>query len=273
MALGSDTRLPLLFVERSLTDSTRRLFDALERFASGSRLNAAADDAAGLAIADRLRRDVRVAGRALQNATDGVSIVHVADHALGQVSNVLGRLAELASQAASGTLTVAQRSAVQAEFGSLVAEIDRQAQTTSFNGVQLLSAGATIALEVGVEATADSRITFTTVDGSASALGVSGLAVSTPAAAQAALGALASAVTTVSQERGQLGAVESRLRTAIANLRTGAVEAAGAEGRIRDADFATEAAAGIRAAILRHAAVALLAQANQAASTVLHLLR
>ncbi len=267
------TSLTSLVAQRALSAANDRLNTAIERLASGKRLNSAAEDSASLAIADKLQRDGRVAARATQNATDGISAVHVADHVLGQESEILGRLSELASQAANGTLTDGQRSAIQTEFGSLVSQLDQKAATTTFNGVSLLSAGATVTLEVGTSVGPDARISFTTVDGSASGLGLSNIAVSTQAAAQAAIGAIGSAVAAVSQDRGNLGAVESKLRKALSDLRASGAQFAAAESRIRDTDVAQETAERIRSAIHQRTTAALLGQANQNALSVLRLLR
>jgi flagellin len=249
------------------------LRQAFERLSSGLRINSAADDAAGLAIADKLRADVRVASQAIRNANDGISAVSVGEKALGKVGDILVRLSELASQSASGLVSDTQRSALQAEFTALVSEVDRISNTTTFNGVSLLSAGTTVSLHIGLDGTSNSRISFTTVDGSSSGVGLNNVAVSTAAAAQSALDSITSAIATVAQRRGTLGSVESRLNTAIANLRVARENFAAAESRIRDADVAEETANLTRTTILQQAGVSVLAQANQQPSLALSLLR
>ena len=145
MALNVNTNVPSLNAQRHLDSSTLSLNKSLERLASGLRINSAADDAAGLAIADRLRSDVRIASQAIRNASDGISAISIGEKALGKAGDILTRLSELASQSSSGLVSDSQRSALQEEFTALVSEIDRISDTTSFNGVNLLSAGTTVA--------------------------------------------------------------------------------------------------------------------------------
>jgi flagellin len=273
MPLFINTNLSALNAQRHLARSSEALGTSLERLSSGLRINNAYDDAAGLAIADRLGADVRIATQAIRNANDGLSALAIGEKALGEATSILTRLSELASESATGTVSDSQRSAIQAEFTALVSEIDRISNTTSFNGVNLLSAGTTVTLQVGIDGTSDSQIAFSTVDGSSSGLGLTGVAVSSQDAAQSALGSLATAIATVAQTRGTLGANESRLLTAISNLRVAAENFKAAEGRIRDADVAAETANLTRASILQQAGVAVLAQANQQPAVALQLLR
>jgi len=276
MALDINTNISSLNAQRHLTESGDALSTALERLSSGVRINNAYDDAAGLAIADKLNRDSRVASQAIRNANDGISALSIGEKALGNVGGILSRLSELASQSASGTLTDTQRSAIQNEFAALLSEVARISTVTTFNGVQLLSAGTTVSLQVGLDGTSNSQISFTTVDGSVSGiLSVSqtSIAASTAASAQSALGLLTSAIANVAQTRGALGASESRLLQAIANLQIAQENFSAAEGRIRDTDVAAETANLTRASVLRQAGVAVLAQANQQPSLALQLLR
>jgi flagellin len=273
MALNISTNVPSLNAQRHLESSSNSLNKSLERLASGLRINSAADDAAGLAIADRLRADVRIATQAVRNANDGISAISIGEKALGKSGEIMARLSELASQAATGTVSDSQRSALQEEFTALVSEIDRISNTTTFNSVNLLSAGTTVALQIGLDGSSESRISFTTVDGSASGIGLSGVGISTAEAAQSALGAISSAIATVASRRGSLGSIESRLNTAIANLRVARENFSAAESRIRDADVAEETANLTRTTILQQAGVSVLAQANQQPSLALSLLR
>lgn len=275
MALNVNTNVPSLNAQRNLETSTLSLNKSLERLSSGLRINSAADDAAGLAIADRLRADVRIASQAIRNASDGISAISIAEKALGKTGEILTRLSELASQASSGLVSASQRSALQEEFTALVSEIDRISNVTTFNGVALLSSGTTVTLQVGLDGGSDSRISFSTVDGTSSGIGVgsSSVAVSTAAAAQSALGSITSAIATVASRRGTLGSVESRLNTAISNLRVARENYAAAESRIRDTDVAEETANLTRTTILQQAGTAVLAQANQQPSLALSLLR
>lgn len=273
MALNIFTNVPSLSAQRHLETSSNALGKSLERLASGLRINTASDDAAGLALADRLRADVRIASQAIRNANDGISAISIGEKALGKVGEILTRLSELASQSATGLVSDTQRSAIQAEFTALVSEVDRISVTTTFNGVSLLSAGTTVDLQVGLDGTANSRISFSTIDASSSGIGLSSIAVSTAASAQSALGAISTAISNVAQRRGTLGSVESRLNTAIQNLRVARENFASAESRIRDADVAEETANLTRNTILQQAGVAILAQANQQPSLALQLLR
>jgi len=273
MALNISTNVGSLNAQRHLESSSNSLNKSLERLASGLRINSAADDAAGLAIADRLRADVRIATQAVRNANDGISAISIGEKALGKGGEILARLSELASQAATGTVSDSQRSALQEEFTALVSEIDRISNTTTFNSVNLLSAGTTVALQIGLDGSSESRISFNTVDGSSSGIGLQGVAVSTAEAAQSALGAISSAIATVASRRGSLGSIESRLNTAIANLRVARENFSAAESRIRDADVAEESANLTRTSILQQAGVSVLAQANQQPSLALSLLR
>jgi flagellin len=273
MSLVVNTNIASLTAQRHLAGSTSSLNTAIERLSSGLRINNAYDDPAGLAIAGKLGADVRIANQAIRNANDGISALSIGDQALGQAGNILTRLSELASESATGLVSDTQRSAIQAEFGQLVSEIDRISNTTSFNGVQILSAGTTVTLQVGLDGTSNSQIAFSTVDGSSSALGLSNLAVSDQASAQSALAVLTSAIQTVAQTRGTLGAYESRLLTSISNLQVAVQNFSAAQSRIQDADVAAETANLTRASILQQAGVAVLAQANQQPAVALRLLQ
>jgi flagellin len=274
MALYVNTNLFSINAQRNLEETSGGLKTSLARLSSGLRINDAVDDAAGLAIADKLQRDVRVASQAIRNANDGISALAIGEKALGKVTDTLVRLSELASQAATGTITNTQRSAIQQEFGQLLSEISRISNTTTFNGVNLLSSGTTVSVQVGLDGTTNSRIDFTTVDGSLSGIfsGQTAIAADTASNAQSALGILTSAIATVTEKRGVLGAYQSRLLTAIANLRVARENFSAAESRIRDADVAAETANLTRAQILQQAGVAILAQANQQPTLALNLL-
>jgi flagellin len=269
-----------LQVQRRLAEISLRLSEVYERLSSGQRINRPSDDAAGLAIADRLRSDQRLASVAIRNANDGISLLSIADGALAQISAILTRMAELAEQSANGVYTNEQRSALQNEFVALGSEIQRIADTTTFNGVTLLSGSSTIALQVGLDGSSNSRITISNVQAQLQNIGLADAgskqlnqAVSTQAAAQTALDAVKTAINNVSMIRGSLGAAESRLKAAISNLQVAKENFAAAESRIRDADIAYEAAELTRLSILQQSALAVLAQANQQPALVLALLK
>ena len=199
MSLIINTNVNAIAAQRNLAGSTDSLSQSFSRLSSGLRINRASDDAAGLAIADNLRSDVRLATQAIRNANDGISAIAIGEQALGKVGDILTRLSELAQQSASGLITNTQRSAIQQEFTQLVSEIDRISSTTSFNGVNLLSSGTTVNLQVGLDGTANSRIAFSTVDGSSSGIGLSGASVATAGGAQSAIDTVSGAIDTLAQ--------------------------------------------------------------------------
>ncbi len=235
------------------------------RLASGQHIVDAADDAAGLAIADRLRRDYFVAGQAIRNASDGMSALRVAEGGLGQIGDITTRLAELATRAASGLLDDAQHGALAAEFAALGAEADRIAQTTALDGRAL-------SFHVGLDGSPESEVTVTPPDATAAGLGLAGLSVATRAEARTALDALAGAQDHLAEGRSAVAATQARLTSVVATLARGAEQSVAAAARIADADVASETAHLVRARVLEHARVAVLAQANQAAGVVLDLL-
>jgi flagellin len=261
-----------------------RLANVFERLSSGQRINKASDDAAGLAIADALRADQRVATVAIRNANDGISAIAIADSALGEIGNVLSRLAELSEQSANGVFSTQQRSALANEFVALGSEIERIATTTEFNGVALLSGTASLTFQVGFDSQATSRVSFTGVQGTLSSLGLGNTAgaltfsindassAGGQSASRAALDAISGAIGSLANNRGTLGATESRLRVAINNLTVARENFAAAETRIRDVDVASEAAELTRLGILQQAAASVLAQANQQPALALSLL-
>lgn len=285
MAITLGSNIASLQAQRRLGIATDSLSRTYERLSSGQRINRASDDAAGLAIADSLRANQRVATVAIRNANDGISTIGIADSALSEIGNVLSRLAELAEQSANGVFSVTQRSALSNEFVQLSSEIERIATTTTFNGVSLLSGGASVTLQVGFNSGSTSQISFVGVEGTLQALGLadegsSGLAYSIngstiaegQSAARLALDAVNNAITSLASARGTLGAVESRLNVAINNLSVARENFAAAESRIRDVDVASEAAELTRLNILQQAGAAVLAQANQQPSLALNLL-
>jgi flagellin len=284
MPITINTNIASLNAQRRLGSSTGQLQKAFERLSSGLRIVRASDDAAGLAIADSLRADQRIAAVAIRNANDGVSLVSIADGALSEIGSVLSRMAELAEQSANGVLTSTQRSALQSEFTALGSEIQRISTTTEFNGLQLLSGGAQVDLQIGFSSDSTSRIGFSGVQATLSSLGLgnasNSLSYSVNAAgtagqdaARAALDAVKAAIGSLTTNRGTLGATESRLNVTINNLQIARENFASAESQIRDVDVAAEAANLTRLNILQQAGAAVLAQANQQPSLALALLQ
>ena len=285
MALTINTNIASLNAQRRLASSTSSLRQSFERLSSGLRIVRAKDDAAGLAIADTLRADQRIASVAIRNANDGVSLISIADGALNEIGNVLQRMGELAEQSANGTLSASQRSALDQEFSSLGSEITRISNVTTFNGLQLLSGSATVSLQVGFDSGANSQISFKGTNGTLESLGLAKAGSSTltfslnaagtsagQSAALSALDAVKLAIGSLTSSRGTLGAAESRLNVAINNLQVARENFASAESQIRDVDVAEEAANLTRLNILQQAGASVLAQANQQPSLALALL-
>jgi flagellin len=286
MAITIGSNVSSLQAQRRLATTSEALDGTFLKLSSGQRINKASDDAAGLAIADSLRANIRVSQVAVRNANDGISSIAIADSSLADIGNVLQRLAELAEQSANGTFSTTQRSALGNEFVALASEIERIATTTEFNGVKLLSGNQNLVLQIGFNSTSTSQISFAGLQGTLQALGLatagsSGLAYSLngatldlgASAARAALDAVNAAITTLASNRGVLGAAESRLRVAISNLSIARENLSAAESRIRDVDVASEAAELTRLNILQQAGASVLAQANQSPSLALSLLR
>lgn len=271
--------------QRLLDITGKKLSESFNKLSSGQRVNSGVDDAAGLAISESLKAQARIAGQAIRNTNDGISTLAIADGALGEVANILTRLAELASQSASGTLSVTQRSVVQNEFVALGSEIERISKVTEFNGIALLSGTQQITIQVGTGSTVQNRVAYTNQLATLQGLGLSDATgvlsysingVSNDAAATAsryALDAVYAAIYSVGAARGALGGVESRLATAITNLGVARENYQGADSRIRDIDVAEESAALTRFNILQQAGTSVLAQANQLPSLALQLLR
>ena len=286
MALNIRTNLGSLAAQRNLSQSTDRITQAYNRLSSGLRINRAKDDAAGLAIAEALKVDARVASVAIRNANDGISIISITDGAIGQITSVLSRLGELAEQSANGVFSNGQRSALQLEFTALMSEVERIAYTTEFNGLKLLSGGGSVTFAVGFDGSSLSMITYSGVQATLAAMGLAASGTSahtysilsatleeSQSASRLALDAIRAAITSITRNRGTLGAAESRLDTTIQNLQVARENFQAAESRIRDIDVAEEAAELTRVTILQQAGTAILAQANQQPSLALQLLR
>jgi len=255
----------------ALNRTSRSLSRSFERISSGLRISRAADDAAGLGVAENLRAAHTSATVASRNVNDGVSIIAVAEGATNEVSNILVRMRELAVQSASETLGTEQRAYIQTEYTELADEVSRIAAVTEFNGQQLTNSGTTfLDVQVGINATSNDRITITLGDLRATSLGVDSgsLSLSTAANASTAITTIDKALTATKTFRAMLGSVENRLGSALNNLETYIETTTAAESGIRDADFGYETAQLAQNQILQQAGVSLLTQAkglNQAA--------
>jgi flagellin len=285
MAITIGSNIVSLQAQRRLDITGSKLSNSFNRLTSGYRINRGMDDSAGLAIAETLKADSRIASQAIRNTNDGISTIAIADGALGEVANILSRLAELASQSANGTLSTTQRSVISNEFSALGSEIERISQVTEFNGIKLLSGSSAVTIQVGAGTRAGATIGYSNQLATLAGIGLgnaAGVMVysingatndSAATAARQALDAVYNAIYSVGASRGILGGVESRLSTAITNLGVARENSLAAESRIRDVDVAEEAATLTRLNILQQAGTAVLAQGNQLPSLALQLLR
>jgi len=285
MAVRIFNNIPSLNAQRILGINNGRLAQSVERISSGIRINRGSDDAAGLAISEGLRSDIRALRQAVRNANDGVSLINVTEGALNEQSGILIRLRELASQAATGTVGSTERATIQLEFSALRNELDRIAQTTEFNGQKLiegsLASAATsanhILIQVGLDSTAHSRINLNTeVDLEAitsTGLSIHQLSVTAADAALTALEQVDTAIGQITRGRGKIGAVQNRLIRTISTISIAVENLSAAESSIRDADIAEEVALLTRNQILVQAATAMVGQANLIPQSVLQLLQ
>jgi flagellin len=281
MGLRINTNIASLNAQKNLSRSQAALERSLDKLSSGLRITRAGDDAAGLAISESLRAQIRGLQQAERNANDGISVIQTAEGALNETANILIRMRELAVQSAStGSISNAERSFLQNEFSALQSEITRIAEATKFGGATLLDgslSGTTNALQfqVGIfnDAAVD-RISLSIGDATASGLGIeaASAAISTSQAAQNSLTVIDSAIAAVSRLRGDLGAAQNRLQSTINNLQASTENLSAANSRIRDADVAAETAALTRAQVLQQAGIAVLAQANLSSQAALALL-
>ncbi len=276
--------IPSLNAQRILGTNNDRLAQSVERISSGIRINRGADDAAGLAISEALRSDIRALRQAVRNANDGISLINVTEGALNEQSSILIRLRELASQAATGTVGSTERQTIQLEFNALRSEVDRISATTQFNGQGLvdgsLASGVSstnqVLIQVGIDSGVNSRINLNTeVDlaaVTASSLAIDTLSVTSAAGALTALDTINTAISTVTQGRGKVGAVQNRLTRSVANLSVTIENLQAAESSIRDADIAEEIATLTRNQILVQSSTAMVGQANLIPQSILQLL-
>jgi flagellin len=271
--------------QRLLGANHDRLSQSVERISSGIRINRASDDAAGLAISEGLRSDIRALRQAGRNANDGVSLINITEGALNEQSSMLIRLRELASQAATGTTGSTERATIQLEFNSLRNEIDRITNTTEFNGQKLIDGSlassitstSQVFIQIGIDSNANSRINLNeqinlTAVTSAS-LSIDSLSVKTASESLTALDGINSAIGEVTALRGQVGAVQNRLMRSISNLSISVENLSAAESQIRDADIAEEVALLTRNQIMVQASTAMVGQANLIPQSVLQLLQ
>jgi len=286
MALSVNTNVSSINAQRNLSRTSNALNSSLSRLSSGLRINSAADDAAGLAISENMKSQIRSMSQAERNANDGISMIQTAEGAESQMSDIMGRMRELSVQSANGTLGSTERGFLDKEFKSLISEVDRISAVTEFNGTKLLdSTAATANLQVGFRNTANDQIAVALEQIDSTTLGVGsigggaggGTALSTAlldtaANASLAIGIIDASITDVSTARAGLGATQNRLQVTVSNLQSSRENLSAANSRIRDVDIAQESANMTKQNILMQAGVSVLAQANQAPSLALSLL-
>ena len=276
MSMFVNTNVSALNAQRQLFNSSNSLNTSFERLSSGFRINRAADDAAGLQITDRMTSQINGLNQAVRNANDGISLVQTAEGALGETTNALQRIRQLAVQSQNGTNTAADREALQKETTALLTEISRIAQTTQFNDQNIL-AGFTANFQVGTESGQDITVDLTNANLTNSAtglnatgLGIAGINLDT--AGGSAIGLIDTAISTIGEIRADLGAIQNRFQSTIRNLNNVVENTSSARSRILDTDFATETAELTRNQIIQQASMTILSQANQRPQGALQLL-
>lgn len=278
MGLRISTNMAAISANRTLSGATEGQSKTFQKLASGNRITSAGDDAAGLAISENLRSQIRSMSQAERNASDGISFVQVAEGGLNEIGNMLVRMRELSVQAASDTIGDKEREFVNQEVQSLAGEIDRIANVTNFNGTSLLNGESPKELQFQVgthkEESGSDRLTFNPNEYNvrSEALGIDGMDYTTTDGARDAMDKVDSAMSRVSETRAKLGATQNKLHATVSNIQITRENLQAARSRIADADVATETAEMTRGQILQQAGVAVLAQANNAPMSALKLL-
>ena len=289
MAQTINTNLVSLNAQRNLSTSQSALSTSMQRLSSGLRVNSAKDDAAGLAIAERMNSQLLGMNVAMRNANDGISLAQTAEGALGKVGDMFQRMRELAVQAANGTNSSADRTSLNEEYSQLAREVTRTLGGTQFNGQNVLATTNASTFQIGANAATDvnqisvAGFNWPAASGISAIVGslvtivatgpVLQIAGTDGSAALTAMGAIDTAINTINSQRGTFGAVQNRFENVVANLMVNSENQAAARGRIMDADYAAETANLSRASILQQAGNAMVAQANQLPQQVLSLLR
>jgi flagellin len=268
MSLRIQNNIEAFNAHRNLSGTEERLATAMERLSSGYRINRAADDAAGLAISERLRGQIGGLDQAQRNAQDAVSLVQTAEGSLTEVHAMLQRVRELAVQYKNGSLSANDRTAIQSEVNQLASEIERIGQSAEFNGIKLLNAAQTVSFQVGAQ---DGQVITVSLISLGTGVGVSYFALSQAGATD--IGEIDAAIDAVSAQRSQFGAVQNRLGYTLENAAIYQENLTSSESRIRDVDMASEMVNFTKLQILQQAGTSMLAQANQSSAGVLTLLR
>ncbi len=274
MGLRVNTNIASINAQRNLSNVNKALGDNFRRLSTGLRISTASDDAAGLAISERLRAQIRSLDQAKRNSNDGISLVQTAEGALNEVNSILTRLRELSVQASNGTVSNEDRETLDQEFQQLVNEINRIGQSTDFNGINLLDgSSSTVSFQVGIGTnSAVDQISVSLDPTLSTSLNLNTLDIGSGGNTSLAITQVDAAINTVSSLRGRLGSVQNRLNSTINNLSVQSENLQAAESRIRDVDVAFETAQLTRNSILQQASISILAQANAQPQSALGLL-
>ena len=276
MSFRINTNISSLMAQTPLNKVSREMEESYAKLSSGQRITKAADDAAGLAISEKLKAEIRSSHQANRNANDGISLVQTAEGGLNETSSILTRMRELAIQAASDTLGDSDRSKTSMEYQQLKSELDRISQTTEFNGRKLLNGqGPKLDFQVGVGSNnTEDQISYNTsgLNSGVDSLGVSSAVITSKWSAQESLSKIDSALNKVSGQRSVLGSLQNRLTSSSNNLMVYSENMSATNSRIRDVDFADETAKQAKNSIVSSAGTAVLAQANMSGQAALKLL-
>lgn len=276
MSFRINTNMASLQAQTPLKQVSRETEESFAKLSSGQRITKAADDAAGLAISEKLKAEIRSSKQAGRNANDGISLVQTAEGGLNETSSILTRMRELAMQAASDTLADSDRSKSSIEYEQLKTELDRISQVTEFNGQKLLNgSGPRLDFQVGVGShSSDDIISYDSksLNSGAQSLGVAGVSITSKQGAQASLGSIDRAIDKISNHRSIIGSIQNRLTTSSNNLMFYNENMSAANSRIRDVDFAVETSNNARLGILNSTNTAVMAQANMSGQNALKLL-
>jgi len=279
MVMVINTNIASINSQRRLNETNNNLSTSMERLSSGLRVNSAKDDAAGLAISNRMTSQIRGMTVATRNASDGISLAQTAESAMGELTNTLQRMRDLSVQAANdGAVTSGDRQKLQSEFKQLNDELSRIVTSTEFNGKKIIkgSLSAGLAIQVGANTASDNRIKISITNLSTTLTAVTAASIgsgATAALARSAIDKIDVAIKSIDTTRAKLGAIQNRFTTTISNLQSSIENQSAARSRITDTDFAAETANLSRGQILQQAGTAMLAQANQSGQSVLSLLR
>ena len=272
MGIRINTNVSSLNTQRHLANNSGQFAKSMEKLSSGLRINRAGDDAAGLAISEGLKADIRALDQAARNAADGISLVQTGEGALDEVSSILLRMKELAEQSMNGTLSDTDRGYLDSEYDALSDEIDRIAASTEFNGVSLLNGSLTVDIQVGIGTTTNDQVDVTqSTNMNAAGIGIAA-AIDTAANATTAMDEIDEAISTVTEVRADFGAIQNRLESSIRNINMTAENLSAANSRIRDVDIASETSRMTSYQILQQAGVSMLAQANNSTGLAMALL-